>query len=261
MNRYIWPIADKIKIIRDFKPVEPPVFSGNEDAMGFVIWNLYSRVCGAIKSFLALLDNRCYYDAFIIAGHALETCAILSYIKDNSNEAEQREYYNKYLARSSVGRLIANLEMSPTLEKDISWLAYEILLKMLYPVGSSIIKDSKNAKDKHEEVIKKINYRLGSNEEKIKLLKKYYESPRIEEYITKFSDNMGNIDDGQFAMYYTKYCNYKHSNMLTPGARDGDISEEEIDWFILLLLGIVTYLRDAPLTPYIAPVQHKGDAL
>jgi hypothetical protein len=42
------------------------------------------------------------------AGHALETCAVLSYIKDNESELKQRENYNKYLAKSAFWPIIGN---------------------------------------------------------------------------------------------------------------------------------------------------------
>lgn len=245
-----WNIEGKTKIIKNFVPVAKPEFK-NEDAIGYIIWNLYNRVSNGMKSFATLIDNKCYYDAFIIAGHMLETCAILSYIKDNDTEEEQKENYNKYLARSAVGRMIANLEMATNLHRDLDWIVFETILKILYPIGSSIIKDQKNPKEKHEEVTQKINYRLGTNEEKIKLLKKHYEPPHIEEYIKAFSDNRGNTDDGQFARWYTKYCNYKHSNMLAPGALAGDINDDEVNYFLDLVLIILVYLDKNGLKPTI----------
>ena len=45
----------------------------------FNMWGLYHRVCEAIKSYVVLYEANRIFDAFIIAGHALETCAILSY--------------------------------------------------------------------------------------------------------------------------------------------------------------------------------------
>ncbi|MFA7074912.1 MAG: DUF5677 domain-containing protein, partial [Endomicrobiaceae bacterium] len=146
-------IGNKIKIIREFKPMPQPQFNGNEHEMRYIIWNLYNRVCEAVKSFVVLFDNQRYYDAFIIAGHVLETCSVLSYIKDNDTEAAKLANYNKYKAQSSGGRLKAILEMdSSNLEKDCAWNAYELVLKIFYPVGAIVIKDTKNAEEKHKEV-------------------------------------------------------------------------------------------------------------
>ena len=241
-------IGNKIKIIREFKPMPQPQFNGNEHEMRYIIWNLYNRVCEAVKSFVVLFDNQRYYDAFIIAGHVLETCSVLSYIKDNDTEAAKLANYNKYKAQSSGGRLKAILEMdSSNLEKDCAWNAYELVLKIFYPVGAIVIKDTKNAEEKHKEVIEKIKLRKGVNTEKIKLLKNSYMLSNTRAYITAFSNNMGNIDDGQYFMYYTKYCNYKHSNMLSPGALAGDIDAEEIYWFIELVQNIVLYLQKSKI--------------
>lgn len=242
-------IEKKIKIIRDFVSVAQPKFNGNEHAMPYIIWNLYNRVCDAVKSFILLIDNQRYYDAFIIAGNALEACAVLSYIKDNEKEDAQLENYNKYISLSSLNRLIANLEMAENLEKDIA-CAYASVLQIFYPQGHIIIKNSKNPKDKHEEVIKKIKFRSGENIEKIKLLKKYYKSPAIQSFIKAFSDNIKNSDDGQFNLWYTKYCNYKHGNMMAPGALAGDICQEEVTWFIDLIHILVWYLDYSKLAPF-----------
>ena len=52
--------------------------------------------------------------------------------------------------------------------------------------------------------------------------------PRISAYITALSNNMDNIDEGEFDRYYTKYCNYKHGNMLAPYATEmaGDVDDD-----------------------------------
>jgi hypothetical protein len=243
-------IDKKIKIISEFVPMAKPRFKGDEVATRYIIWNLYNRVCDAIKSFVILLNNQRYYDAFIIAGHALETCSVLSYIKDHDTEAAQTERYNKYMAHSALGRLIAILEMSVSLEGNCARDAYAVMLKIFHPVGASVIKDTKNIKEKHKEAIEKLNSREGSNIEKVKLLRKYYDFSHIREYLITFSDNLGNIDNGAFDLYYTKYCNYKHSNMLAPGALAGDLDSEEIDWFLNLVLGLIMYLDKSKLAPY-----------
>jgi hypothetical protein len=247
-KNYAWTIDGKIQIIRDFAPMPMPTFDGAENAMRYNVWLLYSRVCESIKSFLVLVENVRYYDAFLIAGHALETCSVLSYIKDNESEQKQRDNYNKYFARSAVGRLLAILDMDKTnLAMESAQNAYIALLKILYPVGASIIKKDKN----YEDIIKSINIRGGTNAEKLKLLRDSFTRPDPDGYVASFSNRIGNFDDGQFAMYYTKYCNYKHSNMLTSGADSADIDNDEIDWFLNLVLGIIMYLDKSKLAPYV----------
>ncbi|MDR2292353.1 MAG: hypothetical protein LBE11_02645 [Prevotellaceae bacterium] len=243
-------VDSKIQIIRDFLPITNPHFNGDENACGYIIWKLYNRVCEAIKSFVALLDNSRYYDAFVIAGHALENCAMLSYMKDNDTEAKQLEKYNKYLAGAAVGRLLAILDMDKSnLANEHAWNAYVAVLKIFYPVEASIIKDNKNAIEKHEAIMKVINFRGGLNTEKSETIRNSYRRPILENYITSFSKNFGNIDDGEFSRYYMKYCDLKHGNMLSPGALAGDIDDETIDCFVDLILGIVVYLDKSKLNP------------
>ncbi len=241
-------IDNKIKIIRDFKPLPQPQFDGNEHAIRYITWNIYNRVCEAIKSFVILLDNYRYYDAFIIAGHALETCSILSYIKDNDTEAVKLANYNRYIARATVDRLSAILEMDSNLEKDYARNAYEIVLKIFSSVECTVFKYVQNVEEKHKEIIEEIKSLDEINIEKIKSFKKNYKLPRVKDYIIAFSKNIGNVNDKEIFMYYTKYCNYKHSNMLAPGALAGDIDAEEIDWFIGLVQNIVQYLEKSKLT-------------
>jgi len=245
--------AGELQVIRDFIPEPKPNFDdGNVDAYDFTVWQLYDRVCESIKSFLILLDNQRFYDAFIIAGHALETCAVLSYVKDGETEAERRENYNKYIARSSAGILLGLLETSDTLEKDPEWDVFVAQLKIFYPIGASIIKNAKNPKEKHEEVIKQINYRLGTNAEKINLITKNYSQPNIEEYMQVFMKNVDGVDEGRFTHFYIKYCSFKHSNIL--GCLEGQIFDFQIERVVTVILMLVTYLSMAKLEPYVHPV-------
>ena len=239
MGNIDWPFEERIKIIKNYQKLPTPEFKdGNEDAYRFNVWSLYNRVYEAIKSFVVLYENQRYCDAFIIAGHALETCAILSYIKDYDDETKRREHYNNYFASITLGRLLANLELAKDLEKDISWATFVCVLRLFYPFGKCIIKDNKD----YEEIIRKINYRKGPNSEKIGLLNKSFRPVSVSEYIQTLSDNWENKDDGQFRRYYTKYCNMKHSNMLTPGILEENINADTIDDMLYLILGIMTYL-------------------
>ena len=86
---------NKLNIIKNYKILQKQSFSGEEDVLYGNIWSLYFRVCEAMRSFVLLFENKRYYDAFIIAGHALESCAILSYIKDCKNVEEQKYKHNK----------------------------------------------------------------------------------------------------------------------------------------------------------------------
>jgi len=255
---YEWSLDGKMRAIHEFVPVAEPQFVGTEEALPYIIWLLYKRTCDALKSFIILAENKCYYDAFIIAGHALETCAVLSYIKDHQDKETQQENYKKYMARSAVGRLIAILEMNDNLNEDIAWETYKVMLGQLHPFGATIIKDQKNTKEKHQEAIEKIKFREGPNSEKIKLLQKYYDKPNIKEYITVFSNNMNNVDKGDFYFYYTKYCSHKHSNMMTPGADIRDIYMDEVDRYAGLMCLTLVYLKSSGLESYVHATPHSS---
>ncbi len=237
-------IQKSLQIIKDFKSLKIPAFAdGNQDPFDYMICNLYHRVYEAIKSYVVLFENERYYDSFIIAGHCLETCAILSYIKDNPTSEVCRERYNKYFATSTLGRLKACLGLEDNLEKEIAWQAFVSLLKLFYPVGKYIVKEKD--KGQYEEIIKQINYRLGLNKEKIEILSNHFVSIRVSEYMKAFVKNTSYFDGEQFNKFYKKYCDVKHSNMMTPGA---SFEVNTFEYFaedgIMLILGIMYYLKD-----------------
>ena len=233
-------IQKSLQIIKEFKPLETTSFDGKEDALNYICYNLYNRSCEAIKSFVILFENKRYYDAFIIAGHCLETCAILSYIKDNSTPELYRERYNKYLASATLDRLKYNLALSENLETELAWANFVGLLKTFYPVGMTIIRSNKN----HEEAIEKLKYRAGINKDKIKILKEYYHKIKIEDYIKMLIEKTSYFGGEEFNRFYKKYCDIKHSNMMTPGASfEHNIFEDFAEDGIMLILGIMCYLK------------------
>ena len=235
-----WSFEDRIKIIKNFKPQLFPSFEdGNEDAYRFTVWQLYNRICEAIKSFVILFEKECIRDAFIIAGHTLETSAILSYIKDCSTPEQSKKNYNKYLASITIERIIANLDTSNNLKDPISLIVFSNLLKIFYPAGKTILKKNKD----YNNVITQINSTKTPVKEKIGILNKSFSPIKPSEYMKALSDNFDNKDDGQFRRYYTKYCGYKHSNILTPDVSFEDFKKENIDDLLYLVLGIMTYLE------------------
>lgn len=238
MENIDWPFEDRMKIIKNYQQLPTPEFNdGNEDAYRFNLWNVYDRVCQAIKSFVVLYENRRFCDAFIIAGHALECCAMLSYLKDCDTPEENRKHYEKYMASIILNNITTNLELSDNLEKDIAWYSFSFLLKLFYPFGKSILKEKKD----YEDIIKKINYRKGPNKEKIGLFKNFNPVP-VSEYIKALSDHLKDYDDGQFRRYYNKYCSFKHCNMMIPGVSRESETSDNVDDMLYLVLGIVTYL-------------------
>lgn len=227
----------KFQHIANFKPLPTPDFSdGTEDAFRYNLWSLYNRIYQTIKSFVILYQNGRIYDAFILAGHALETCAIFSFIVD-AKVAEIKKHYQQCLASSTHGRIIANLEFYPDLQSDIAWQCFSYLLRIFYPIGKEIIKPNKNYAD----IIKQLNDRKGLNKEKIALLFKNFSPNKPSDYIKAFVEK----EELLSKIYYTKYCNFKHSNLLAP-----EMSFEYTDFYDLkdisldLMLIIIKYLSE-----------------
>ena len=229
-----------LKIINKFKSLDKPLFNegDNNDTYRFAVWNLYNRICEAIKSFIVLYENNRFYDAYIIAGHALETSSLLCYITENKTYEDNFHNYKKYVASNAMNQIIENLYMSETVEKDLDWEIFVAFLKLFYPFGDTLLKDNKN----YKEVIDSINSRLGNNKEKIKLFTKNFSPLRPSDYKKYLSKSMNNIDEGRFEQHYKEYCKLKHSNILGSFSFEGEFVEETKTIMLRLVLGLVTYL-------------------
>ena len=241
-----------LAIIKAFVPEKIPDFVGTESVFDFVRWNLYDRIANGLKSFELLCDNRRFYDAFLVAGNVLETCAVLSYIKDKQTEKERLEHLNKYLARSAAGQLIKTLSWSDDLSREVVWKAYESGLKLFAPVGDSIIKKQKSDKtDKeiHWDILDKLKYRDGSNADKKSLIYFNYVRPDPQGYVRAFSKTFDRLDNGKFEVMYDKYCDFKHVNIMSNGVIAETMNEEIVDWAIEIMAGIVLYLQRYGLDP------------
>lgn len=241
----------KLLVVKCFKPEKMPIFYGNEPMVDFIKWNLYDRIVDGTKSFVILCEKHLFYDAFLVAGNLLETCSTLSYIKDNKSEQQTLKNLDKYMARSSAGQIISNLQLETDLSKDIAWQSYVSLLKIFYPVGDKIVKTNKgeSAKDKHEQIINKLNYRLGLNTDKIKLIEDNYKRPDPAGYVKAFSKRVKNLDNDMFRFMYDKYCAFKHVNFLSLGTMKESLNEDTIMWFIDTVAIIVMYLERYQLEP------------
>lgn len=241
----------KLKCIKLFKREYLPQFDGTEEIYKFIVWNLYDRVCEAIKSVIVLCENQSFFDAFLIAGHALETCSILSYIKDNPTEESRKLNYEKYSARCEAGVLIFILSLDSNLIKESSWNAYASALKIFYSYGETIIRKEKketiSSKEKHDSVIKILNNRLGLNVEKIKIIKENYIQPDPGGYIKSFSKRLNDIDDGLFNHFYGKYCAFKHGNLFSVGAVAENMNDDIVHLMLDIIYGITIYLDKCKL--------------
>lgn len=239
-------------IIKSFVPEKVPEFAGTEPMGDFVKWNLYDRVASGLKSFVLLCDNRRFYDAFLVAGNVLETCAVLSYIKDKQTEKERLKNLNKYLARSAAGQLIKILSWDDDLREDCTWNSYVAELKIFAPIGACIIEKIKNGKndaENHQEFLDKLKCREGNNADKKKLMNSNYKRPDPQGYVKAFSKTFHKLDNGNFEHIYDKYCDFKHINIMSCGVAAESMEEYIIDWAISVMAGIALYLQRYGLEP------------
>lgn len=239
-------------IIKAFVPEKIPKFVGTESMFDFVVWNLYDRIANGLKSFDLLCDNRRFYDAFLVAGNVLETCAVLSYIKDKQTEKERLKNLNKYLARSSAGQMVKILSWDDDFHKDSAWNAYFAELKIFAPIGDCIIKKLKNDKtdkENHQEILEKLKYRDGSNADKKALIYSNYVRPDPQGYVRAFSKTFDGLDNGNFEHMYDKYCDFKHVNMMSYGVTSETMEEDVVDWAIEIMAAVVLYLQRYGLEP------------
>ena len=76
-------------------------------------------------------------------------------------------------------------------------------------------------------------------------MSKHFIPIRVNEYIKTFVKNTAYFDGEQFNKFYKKYCDVKHSNMMTPGT---SFEVNTFEYFaedgIMLVLGIMYYLKD-----------------
>ncbi len=118
-------------------------------------------------------------------------------------------------------------------------------IKIFSPVGVNIIKEKEQAKEKHKEIIKQINSKLGLNKDKINILKNNYSPISVRKYINTLIENTSYFEDKYFDLHYQTYRDIKHSNMITPGT---SFEHNQFNTFakhgVYLILGIMYYLKD-----------------
>ena len=109
----------------------------------------------------------------------------------------------------------------------------------------NIIKEKEQAKEKHKEIIKQINSKLGLNKDKINILKNNYSPISVRKYINTLIENTSYFEGKYFDLHYQTYCDIKHSNMITPGT---SFEHNQFNTFakhgVYLILGIMHYLND-----------------
>lgn len=171
----------------------------------------------SIKSYLCLVDNNLPTDSILIAGHILETCAIISYMKDAPDNAR------KYVAKSTLRGLcdILDYDITNLQNEDIKAAFLEGLGDLEYN-GYLAIKADKDKKKANSIRIKYLMDMNISNTDKKKCICNFYYLPIVENYLRPFRKKIvelhikydeKNINlDRQFVLFYAEYCKIKHSN-------------------------------------------------
>ena len=158
---------------------------------GFNLNLLHKRLNEARNAFLLLNDAKMYVDAALIAGHVLEVCATIYYIKSANNiEINAR----KYVARSAVSTIFSILEIDTSnLENEIYKGLFEECVRYLEKTGSLILKGVGKDTDKeicNKKIIAQLRSKTSTNKEKRDLLKNSYEMPVISDILNCFVAGM-----------------------------------------------------------------------
>lgn len=205
------------------------VVSRQDSVVGLNLKILYKRLHDAKDAFMLLCDNNMNTDAMLIAGHILETCATIHYIK-----AAKDKIFNtrRYVAKSTVSSAYDLLGIDNTNLQDEKYkLAMDDFLDYLDDVGHLILKPSKkeDRKQLNKKLVSKLRSANLTNKDKRKLIKEYYDMPIVNDYINCFISGMQNAvkdkpDENAekleeaIKLFYVSYCRIKHASaLLYPG--------------------------------------------
>jgi len=195
---------------------------------------LNKRLYDARKAFLLLYDNGMHTDSALIAGHILEICAAIYYIKSAKDKDLNTR---RYVAKCSVSSAYDLLAVDDSeLQNEEYKLAIQEFLDYLQDVGHLILRPSKKEDKKqfNKELISKLSATDKTNNDKRKLLKEYYEMPVVNDYLNCFVSGLyKGLKDNEnenaqklaqaIRLFYISYCRIKHASALMyPGYPDDE---------------------------------------
>lgn len=203
----------------------------------FNIALLNKRLHEARNAFLVLYDKGMGLDAELIAGHIMEICAMIYYIKSGPDKLLNSR---KGIARSAASCVYDILSLSDFVSKSDKYDGLlEEVLSYLDDTGHLIIKETsvQDKKDFNKHQLAKLRNKELTNKEKRDLLKKHYELPQVTDYLNCFISgtvkkakscgypNFG-IYQEAFRLFYMSYCRVKHATpfMYTSVPGENDIS-------------------------------------
>lgn len=193
---------------------------------------LNKRLYDARKAFLLLCENNMNSDSELIAGHILETCAIIYYIK---SAADKLLNSRKYIAKSSASTVYDILSLEAAATEDGKYNAFfKDLLDYLNHTGHLIVKETKS-EDKHkfnQHLLSQLKNNDKNNNEKRKLIKKHYELPIVNDYLNHFiagmrakalhNDYPAAQYDEALRLFYMSYCRLKHATPFLYPSKEAD---------------------------------------
>ena len=268
-------IEEQLSFIRDFDasllPARTSKLKTDSTLKIIILRQLYNRICIAKRSFMCLIDNSCYHDAFLVAGHIFETCAIISDIKDNEPKT-QIQKMKEYVASSIAGKLMNLLEFDDTNRVDAQVKhGYAVLVNRFEIYGGNIIKDK--SKKSHSEIIDILCDNSMSNQELVDYIEKNYKHPKPKECVQRFYERLlsvMNLSEKEAmelnkrdfcTAFYNKYCEIKHTNIFSP-EMDTDFEQSEIlNLVVTPMVWVFLYLRQYGLGKPMLPQAQKSGVL
>lgn len=196
----------------------------NETVPGLNLKLLNKRLYGAKEAFLYLHDKGMHMDAMLIAGHILEICAAIYYIKSATDKLLNARLY---VAKSTVQSLhdILEIDQSELNDEQYKGAAYDCL-DYLNSLGHLIVKTKKeNKKEFNKSIVSRLKSEELSNSAKITQINKNYEKPVVKFYTDNFIDgikekaknnpneNVQKLEEA-IRLFYATYCRIKHASAL-----------------------------------------------
>ena len=226
-----------LEYIQKYNIESSKILPKNISIPGFNLNLLYKRLNEARNAFLLLNDTKMYVDAALIAGHVLEVCATIYYIKfANDKELNAR----KYVAKSSVNTIFSILDIDQSdLKDDMYKGIFDECVGYLAETGHLILKCPPKNTDKHkynQNLISNLRSMDRTNQEKRKIVKENYEMPIVNDYLNcflsgikqKLQENTTEKAESliqAIKVFYFSYCGFKHAG---PSIYPGEIKETEI---------------------------------
>lgn len=184
------------------------------------LYQLAKRLADAHATYLILMEAERYMDSMLSAGHILETCAIISYLKEDKDG--DLHHLEKYLASDAVRTL---LDLFDFVEKDNDFNdtirdTVNEILPILQSDGEFIKNNDKDINDK--DILELIQSSTKSITKKKHALRDVYKITSVNEYIENFAKKLHefikkannptiNRTEQQVLLFYSAYCKVKHS--------------------------------------------------